>query len=95
MRLSIFEAIMLLCFGMAWPMSIYKSYKSKTTKGKSLFFLIIIMVGYMSGITHKLINNRDIVMVLYILNLLMVSADTVLYFRNARLEKKIRNESQI
>ncbi len=86
MDLSIFEAIMLLCFGLAWPFSIIRSVKSRSTKGKSLFFLIIIETGYISGTIHKLIYSTDLVMVLYILNGLMVLTDIVLYFINRRKE---------
>lgn len=86
--MSVFEIIMLLCFGMAWPFSIYKSYTSKQTKGKSVVFLLVIVIGYLSGIIHKLLYNRDWVVLLYMLNLLMVSADITLFFRNRRLEKK-------
>ena len=85
--MSIFEAVMLLCFGMSWPMNIYKSIKAKTVKGKSLAFLIIIEIGYVAGILHKVFYSRDIVMVLYILNLLMVGVDICLYFRNKRLDE--------
>lgn len=80
--MSIFEAGMLICFGAAWPMNIAKSIKTKSTKGKSLSFLLTIMVGYISGITHKILYSQDIVMVLYIINLVMVSIDTGLYFYN-------------
>ncbi|MBQ2650309.1 MAG: hypothetical protein IJO51_01960 [Clostridia bacterium] len=80
--MSIFEAGMLICFGAAWPMNIAKSLKTKSTKGKSLSFLLTIMVGYVSGITHKILYSQDIVMVLYIINLVMVSIDTGLYFYN-------------
>ena len=73
---------MLICFGAAWPMNIAKSLKTKSTKGKSLSFLLTIMVGYVSGITHKILYSQDIVMVLYIINLVMVSIDTGLYFYN-------------
>lgn len=83
--MSIFEIIMLACFGMAWPFSIYKSYKSKETKGKSVVFLFIIIIGYIAGIIHKLLYSRDGVVFLYMLNLLMVSADITLYYRNKRL----------
>lgn len=88
MKVSIFEAMMLICFGMAWPFSIYKSIKSRSTKGKSLFFLIVIFVGYASGITHKFLYSRDFVMPLYILNFTMVFIDICLYFRNLSYEKK-------
>jgi len=84
--LSILEAIMLLCFGAAWPFSIYKSYTSKSTNGKSLGFLLILILGYISGILNKLIYNYDIVVYLYILNLIMVSTDVILWIKNKRLE---------
>lgn len=82
--MSIFEAGMLLCFGAAWPMNIAKSLKTKSTKGKSLSFLLTIMIGYISGITHKVLYSQDIVMVLYIINFIMVSIDTGLYFYNKK-----------
>lgn len=86
--MSVFEIIMLLCFGLAWPFSIYKSVISKQTQGKSVLFLIIVVIGYISGIIHKLMYSRDWVVILYALNALMVSVDIVLYYRNKRLEKK-------
>ena len=85
--MSIFEAIMLICFGAAWPLNIYKSIKTRSAVGKSVFFLLVVMLGYVAGITHKLLYSRDIVMVLYIINLIMVTIDTVLYYRNVRIEK--------
>ncbi len=86
--MSIFEAIMLICFGAAWPVSMYKSYRSKSNNGKSVIFLFIILVGYISGISHKLIYNYDMVIFLYILNGVMVFGDILLYFRNRRLESR-------
>jgi len=85
--MSIFEIIMLVCFGMAWPFSIYRSYKSRSTEGKSISFLVTVAVGYASGVIHKLLYNPDIVTFLYLLNFLMVSTDIVLYIRNTRLSK--------
>ena len=85
-NVSIFEALMLLAFGCAWPASIYKSVKSRSTKGKSLPFLVIIWTGYVSGVLHKILFSYDYVIFLYILNLLMVSVDMSLYFRNRKLE---------
>lgn len=84
--MSIFEVIMLVCFGMAWPVSIYKSYTSRETKGKSVAFLFIIVIGYIAGILHKLLYSRDAVVFLYLLNLLMVSIDIVLYYRNKKFQ---------
>lgn len=86
--MSIFEAIMMICFGFAWPFSIYKSYTSRSNKGKSLWFLLIVIVGYTSGIIHKLLYNFDYVIILYIFNLTLILLDTAIYFRNYILEKK-------
>jgi len=83
--MSIFEVLMLLCFGAAWPVSIYKSYKSRQNTGKSVMFLFIILLGYAAGITHKIIYSLDPVLYLYILNSIMVSTDICLYFRNKKL----------
>ena len=84
--MSIFEAGMLICFGAAWPVSIYKSIKSKSVEGKSLMFLLIVFIGYISGFIHKFIYNRDLVIYLYAANGIMVAIDMVLYFRNRRIQ---------
>jgi len=86
--MSIFEAMMLICFGAAWPSSIYKSYVSRTSKGKSLIFLVIVLAGYVSGILNKVYYNYDAVIYLYIVNALLVIIDIALYFRNVRLDHK-------
>ena len=88
MQTKIFEILMLLSFGAAWPASIYKSYTARTAKGKSAVFLMILIFGYICGIINKLINSPDFVMLLYIINTAMVSTDLALYFRNSRLDKK-------
>jgi len=86
--LSIFEAAMLFCFGFAWPFSLYRSYKSRTNIGKSLPFLYVVLLGYISGILHKIIYNFDLIIVLYILNGFMVLTDIMLYFRNEKIKKR-------
>lgn len=87
--MSIFEALMLLCFGAAWPFSLRRSWVSRTTAGKSLFFLIVIDLGYISGVMHKLIFSFDLIIFLYILNGVMVTTDIIFYFRNRRIEKRL------
>ncbi len=82
--MSIFEVIMLVCFGAAWPFSIYKSYRSRNNSGKSVAFLFVILTGYIAGMLHKVLYNYDIVILLYGLNSVMVSVDILLYFRNRR-----------
>ena len=86
--MSIFEMGMLLCFGAAWPPNIYKSLKSRTAAGRSILFQWAIIIGYICGIIHKILYSNNIVLYLYILNLLMVSFDTVLYFRNKKLDRQ-------
>ncbi|HET6452641.1 MAG TPA: hypothetical protein VFI08_15085 [Spirochaetia bacterium] len=80
--MSVFEIAMLVCFGAAWPVSIYKSLRTRAVAGKSLFFLVIVFVGYVAGILHKIIFRYDLVIFLYGLNALMVGIDIVLYLRN-------------
>ena len=86
--MSIFEAGMLICFGAAWPMNILKSLRSRTAAGKSVIFQWAILVGYICGITNKILYSRDIVLALYILNFLMVATDTILIYRNRRLDRQ-------
>lgn len=85
--MSIYEMLMLVCFGAAWPFSIYKSYKSKSVAGKSPVFLAILILGYIFGILNKIIYNYDFVLYLYCLNLIMVTTDLILYFKNSKLIK--------
>ncbi len=83
--MSVFEALMLLCFGTAWPISVWKSYRSRQTAGKSLPFMIIVFIGYISGALHKILYHLDWVLALYILNGLLVATDIGLFLRNSRL----------
>ena len=85
--MSIFEIIMVASFGAAWPASIWKSIKSRATKGKSIQFLIIIEIGYIAGMLHKILYNFDPVFYLYLLNFIMVAIDTCLFLRNKQYEK--------
>ena len=92
---EIFEIIMVVSFGASWPFNVIKSYKARTTKGKSLLFLCLIFFGYIAGITSKFVNSdymanfasKWYVLVFYVLNLIMVGADLILYVRNKRLDK--------
>ena len=88
--MQIFEWIMLMCFGLSWPISVYKSIRSRSTKGKSVIFIVAIIIGYISGIIGKIVNHQlGYVVVLYCLNLLVVSTDLVLFVINARREKRL------
>ena len=88
--MQIFEFIMLACFGLSWPISVYKSIKSKSTKGKSIVFIIAIIIGYISGVIGKIVNHQlTYVLIIYCFNLIVVSVDLVLFFINRKNEKKI------
>ncbi|MCL1947000.1 MAG: hypothetical protein FWF51_07635 [Chitinivibrionia bacterium] len=84
--MNFLEAGMLICFGASWPIDIYKSLKSRSTAGKSVLFMFVLNAGYIFGMLNKIINNPDIVLVLYIINFLMVSIDICLFYRNRRIE---------
>lgn len=93
---EILEIVMVVSFGASWPLNVMKSWKSRTTKGKSLPFLCLIFFGYIAGITSKLVNetymaafaSKWYVLFFYVLNLLMVGVDLLLYARNYRLDKR-------
>ena len=86
---EILEILMIVCFGFSWPMNVVKSYRARTTKGKSLGFLMMIIIGYICGIASKIIGGsyKRYVMFFYVLNLLMVSLDVGMYVRNYRLDQ--------
>ena len=96
---EILEVIMLVCFGFSWPINAIKAYKARTAKGKSLWFLLLIISGYIAGITSKLINEAYIasfdtkwyVLFFYVLNMAMVCTDLCIYFRNRKLDKEREN----
>jgi hypothetical protein len=91
MEVKFFETIMLLCFGFAWPFSIYRTWKTKTSTSKSMFFLCIILLGYISGIFFKIYGTLDEVICLYILNSTIVAIDIVLTLKYR--EKNVVNKS--
>ncbi|MEI6579912.1 MAG: hypothetical protein WCN92_10695 [Eubacteriales bacterium] len=84
---ELFESFMIISFGISWPISIAKSYTSRTTKGKSLMFMLFILFGYACGITSKLLKgNLTYVFVFYVLNFVMVAIDLCLYYRNSKID---------
>lgn len=90
------EAGMLVCFGFSWPLNVVKAYRAKTAKGTSLAFIILIITGYIAGISAKIINNQfNYVLGVYFLNLAIVSANVFVYIRNKRLDKKSSGSKNI
>lgn len=86
---SVFETIMLICFGFSWPLNVIKAYKARTTKGTSLPFIFLIISGYVCGIIAKILMGIPnlFVFVVYWINLIIVSMNVVVYIRNAKLDK--------
>lgn len=93
---DILEVIMIVSFGFSWPFNVVKSYKARTAKGKSLLFLCLIFFGYIAGIVSKILNESYMasisekwyVLFFYVLNLIMVGADLILYFRNKKIDRR-------
>ena len=92
---KIFEVAMLVLFGISWPFNLVKSIRTKSTKGKSLIFLILIDAGYICGMTSKFVSpsfdwSTDWwVFVMYAVNFSFVTADLALYFINKIREKNL------
>ncbi|MDD3921003.1 MAG: hypothetical protein PHO41_07540 [Eubacteriales bacterium] len=97
--LDLLEALMIICFGLSWPISIYRSYTSRTAKGKSLFFEVFLVIGYLFGILRKFLqffaaSSGELTFLFYmgwffyIVNLVEISIDMALYFRNTKLDRE-------
>lgn len=78
---------MIACFGISWPFNVIKSIRTKSTKGKSLVFLVAIFIGYIFGIINKLLTNPNYVLYAYVMNLMFVGADLALYLINHHRER--------
>ncbi len=86
---QILETVMLVCFGFSWPLNLMKAYKARTAKGTSLPFILLIITGYIAGISAKLISGQiTYVLAAYFINLAIVSLNLVIYFRNVRLDQE-------
>jgi len=87
---SVFETVMLVCFGLSWPINVIKAYKARTAKSTSLPFLLLIITGYIGGITAKIISgNINYVLIVYLINLAIVLLNLAVYIRNVALDRKV------
>ena len=92
----LFEAAMLVCFGFSWPLNVMKAYRARTAKGTSLPFIILIITGYVAGITAKIINGQfNYVLAVYFLNLAIVMTNVFVYIRNKALDKKVEAKGSL
>lgn len=76
--MSIFEAGMIFCFGASWPFALYKTIKTKSASGKSRTFYVLVLIGYICGILHKIFFHMDIVFWMYVACFLLIAADFIL-----------------
>jgi len=86
------EIAMLCLFGCSWPFNIAKALRTRTAKGKSVVFEVLVIVGYLIGLFGKLYAYRQTGTLaysvwFYIADILMVSVDLVLYCVNARRDR--------
>jgi len=78
---------MLVCFGVSWPVSIIKTVRVRRVEGKSLLFLLLVLLGYVAGVIAKILYASahhepvQLVTVLYALNGVMVLVDMALYMK--------------
>lgn len=87
------EALMLLCFGLSWPVSLIKNIRSGTAKGMSLMFTVLIIIGYIAGISAKIYTgNINYVLLVYIWNIALVVGNLVVYFVNRNKDR--HNEAE-
>ncbi len=88
--MSFFEILMLVCFGVSWPVSIAKALRTKQVNGKSPLFMMLLLLGYLSGMLNKFYNNMDGVIWLYALNFCLVSVDLWLYYKYVKQSSKLK-----
>jgi hypothetical protein len=80
------EAGMLICFGIAWPVDIYKTLRTRQVAGKSIGFMLIVLLGYVCGMAAKFYRASqgeppETVTWLYALNSVLVAVDILVYLR--------------
>ena len=87
---SIFETVMLVCFGLSWPLNVIRACRARTAKGTSLPFLLLIITGYIGGITAKVLTHQiNYVLIVYLINLVIVLVNLAVYMRNVALDRKV------
>lgn len=91
---NMLEAMMLICFGFSWPISLINNYRTRTAHGMSLPFILLIIFGYLCGIAAKIIAGKiNYVLIVYFFNLFAVSLNLVVYFRNRKIDQQMHRHA--
>jgi len=91
---ELMEALMVICFGISWPLNIIKAWKARTAKGTSLLFYFFIWIGYVFALIGKTVNIMALggkftyPIIFYVLNVVMVTGGILIYFRNKLIDRK-------
>ena len=89
---ALLEAMMLVAFGISWPMTLVKNWRIRSAKGMSLSFYCMITLGYLCGIAAKCVSGQiNYVLIVYVCNTLMVSSNVAIYLRNRRFDLQQAN----
>ncbi|MCQ2496696.1 MAG: hypothetical protein MJ131_08915 [Lachnospiraceae bacterium] len=102
---SIMEMLMVLLFGISWPLNIFKALKSKSSKGTSILFYLCIWLGYVFALAGKFALIADnpapwyetvhwYVLFFYFLNIAMVTFGIIIYFRNRMYDNR-KNQTEM
>lgn len=80
---SVLEAIMLVCFGLSWPINAIKAWRAGTAASTSWMFLALITFGYIAGVAAKFVaGSINWVLIVYFANLAALAANWIVFFRN-------------
>jgi hypothetical protein len=86
---AILEAIMLVCFGLSWPINALKAWKAETAAGTSWMFLALITFGYIAGIAAKFVGGTvNWVLAVYLINLAALIVNWAVFARNRMLDRR-------
>ena len=86
---AVLEAVMLVCFGLSWPINALKAWKSSTAVGTSWTFLALITFGYLAGIAAKFAGGTiNWVLAVYFVNLAALVVNWCVFARNKALDSR-------
>ena len=96
---DLIEVVMVVCFGISWPINILKAWRARTARGSSVLFYSFIFIGYLFGLGSKAvklsagIETPFYVWFFYMLNAAMVATGIIIHFRNAALDREAAEQS--